>query len=100
MAPSGTDVAIMVAVAALTSAGAPLNDMMFRAGVGLNPLPKMETVVPGRPAFGLTSVMATAPGNSAALTRRIARRFPTASYSYVLTSPDAFTTAIKRFRSS
>src|SRR5574337_59405 len=48
-APSGTDVVMLFAVAALTVAIVPLKETVFCAGSGPKPLPKIETSVPTFP---------------------------------------------------
>src|SRR5439155_2102980 len=74
--PVGTVVTSCVGVADVTDAATPPNVTVFCAGVVLNPVPTIVTVVPIGPVFGAKSPIATptAPGRS------IARMLPTASY--------------------
>ncbi len=57
-APVGTVTASVLAVAAVTVAVAPLNRTVFAAGVAANPLPVIETAVPGVPETGAKAPMA------------------------------------------
>src|SRR6266508_2079979 len=60
VAPAGTLTVSSVAVAALTVARVPLKRTVFWAGVALNPMPAMVTVVPTGPCFGVKSTIRTA----------------------------------------
>jgi hypothetical protein len=64
-----------VAVAAEMVADTPLNVTVLLAGVGLNPIPEILTVVPTGPVSGVNSIIATDPEE----VRPIDRRFPVAS---------------------
>lgn len=56
-APAGTEVVMLVAVDAVTTAGMPLNSTILLAGVVLKFVPVMVTVVPAIPPVGLNPVM-------------------------------------------
>ena len=60
VAPAGTVTVSWVVVAALTVASVPLKRTVFCAGVALNPMPAMVTVVPTGPCFGVKSTIRTA----------------------------------------
>jgi hypothetical protein len=64
-----------LAVEELTVAAVPLKVTVFWLGVALNPVPKMVTVVPTGPLFGLNSMIETVDD----AWREIERRFPTES---------------------
>ena len=59
VAPTGTDVTILVVVALVTLAATPLKVTLFWLGVALKPVPKIVTVVPIGPPFGVNSIMET-----------------------------------------
>src|SRR5204863_7188121 len=58
----GTVTASVLAVAAVTVAAAPLNRTAFAPGVAANPLPVIETLVPGVPKAGANAPMAIGDG--------------------------------------
>jgi hypothetical protein len=75
VAPDGTVTVSVFVVAAVTVALVPLKVTVLLAGVALNPIPWMMTVVPTGPRFGVNSMIVTAPEEW----RAIDSRFPTAS---------------------
>src|SRR5512132_545076 len=81
VAPAGTTTVSRVGEAVWTTAGVPLNVTWLLGAPAAKPLPKIDTRAPQRPAFGLTSAMATGSGSDVASMRRIASTLPTASYS-------------------
>ena len=75
VAPLGTVVTICVAVEEVTVAAVPLNVTVLLAGVVLKAVPKIVTVVPIGPLFGLKPIN----DNVAELAREIDSTLPTAS---------------------
>jgi hypothetical protein len=75
VAPAGTVVTIFVVVEEVTEAVTPLNATVFWLGVALNPVPKIVTIVPTAPLFGVNSITDTTDD----AWRVIERRLPTAS---------------------
>jgi len=77
VAPAGTVVVRLFAVAAVTAAVVPLNFTVLALGVRLKFCPWIVTVVPGPPCVGLKPRIASALGEVVEFV--IDRRFPTAS---------------------
>ena len=75
VAPDGTEARSCVAVAELTVADVPLNEIEFCKGVVLNPAPDIATLVPTGPDEGMNWIIEVFP----ALPRPIERIFPTGS---------------------
>jgi hypothetical protein len=75
VAVAGTVTVSFVVVAAVTVALTPLNVTVLLAGVALNPMPWITTVLAVGPMFGVNSMIETAPVEW----REIDSRLPTAS---------------------
>jgi hypothetical protein len=76
VAPEGTVVTSRVAVALTTELAVPLNVIVFRPGVGLNPVPAIVTVAPIAPVPGENAMIETVDEAK----RAIESRLPIASY--------------------